>query len=376
MKNHLKDRQLGHSTDHAVAHTKVDACRARVLSGERTEDVANDPANFVPTTRSVNSFLRDRSAEQSERLLRDEAPARRTRLLELEARRENWTDTERQEYHCLNAKDNINPAKLKEKEAQAQAAIDRRVDLAYYTSGKFWGATARASATQGVALGAQQALGVVLVEFFAGVIDEARNLYRERVEPKSLPKQLGTRMRRVAKRVAAKRDAALAVFGQGFVSGLLSSLVTTLINTFATTARRAARMLREGALSLARAVKLLVLRPEDMTPQQALHEASKVLVGAGVLVGGIVLEELVATQLALVPGLGVVAGAAATALVGALTAVLTSFAVYLVDKADVLKVNAEARSAAVNAALDDQLDQSVRGARAALASLAQTASAL
>lgn len=113
-----------------------------------------------------------------------------------------------------------------------------------------------------------------------------------------------------------------------------------------------------------------------MTPQQALHEASKVLVGAGVLVGGIVLEELVATQLALVPGLGVVAGAAATALVGALTAVLTSFAVYLVDKADVLKVNAEARSAAVNAALDDQLDQSVRGARAALASLAQTASAL
>jgi uncharacterized membrane protein (DUF2068 family) len=135
-------------------------------------------------------------------------------------------------------------------------------------------------------------------------------------------------------------------------------------------------VLRDGALSLLQAVKLLALRPDSMTPQQALHEASKMLVGAGVLAAGIALEEVVAKQLALVPGLGLFASAAAAALVGALTAVLTCFAVYLVDKADVFKANAEARSEAVNAVLDERLDQSVLDAREALARLAHAADAL
>lgn len=60
-------------------------------------------------------------------------------------------------------------------------------------------------------------------------------------------------------------------------------------------------------------VKLLLLRPDSMTPRQSMHEAWKVLASAGVLAGGIALEEVVATQLALVPGVGLYATASAAA---------------------------------------------------------------
>lgn len=85
--------------------------------------------------------------------------------------------------------------------------------------------------------------------------------------------------------------------GTGFLAGFLSNLVTVLINAFLTTAKRAVRMIREGTLSLIEAVKTLLLRPQDMTLNQALDAALKVLVG----VGGVMLEQIVSNYLMAIP---------------------------------------------------------------------------
>ena len=74
--------------------------------------------------------------------------------------------------------------------------------------------------------------------------------------------------------------------------------------------------------------------------------ASKALIGAGVLVGGIAIEEAVSTQLALV-GLGVFAAPATAAIVGALTTIAGSLAVFAIDQLDDFGVQGAARDATV-----------------------------
>ena len=64
----------------------------------------------------------------------------------------------------------------------------------------------------------------------------------------------------------------------------------------------------------------------------------RVLVGAGLLAGGIALEEAIAAQLALVQGLGALGGAVAAAIVDALTALATCIAVVLLDRADLFGI--------------------------------------
>jgi len=349
------DRQRKPNLDHVVAARNVHDDAGRVLAELNTADLANVAGNHAPTAQTVNAKKRAHDAEQLTNILEREAPGRRARLVELEKDRSNWTDKERKEFEKLSAQDKIDLQQLRDKEEEAQAAITAEVNKSYYTSGKFARATALAGLAGGAKASVQQALGVVVVEFLSSAIAEIRDLYKRGMEKDSLIGEARVRLSRIAKRVGAARHAALAGLRDGFIAGLLASLATTLINAFVTTATRVVRMIREGFMSLLRAVKLLLVRPEGMTTREALHEASKVVVGTLGLVGGIALEEVISKQLALVPGVALVAEPAGAAIAGALTAILTSFAVYLLDKMDLFNVVADARHAAVGRALDARL---------------------
>jgi hypothetical protein len=368
---HAKDKQLKPNLDHKVAAQTIHDDPARVLAEIDVPDLANDPGNLAPTTSTVNGKKKAHGADELAAILAREAPQRAARLAELERRKatgETLTDQERKEYIKLDAQGRIDIERMKLEQEEAQAEIDAKVDRTYYTSGKFATAALGAGATEGAKAGMQQGLGILLVEFLAASMDELRSLYRQGRGEAGLREEAAMRLGRVAQRVSDKWRGALAGMRDGFLSGFLSSLVTTVINMFVTTGARVVRMVREGFFSLLRALKLLLLRPEGMTRRQALHEASKVLVGAAVLVGGIALEQVIATQLQ-AWGLGVFADAVTAALVGALVAITTGFALYLLDKADLLNVNAMARHVSVGKLLD------VRAA-AAIASIEKSDAAL
>ena len=358
---HANNRQLKPNLDHKVAAQTIHDDPARVLAELDVAGLANDPGNLAPTTATVNGTKKAHSADELAAILSAKAPLRTARLDELEARKADghpWTDQERSEYTKLQAQSKIDTARMKAEQEKAKADIDEKVDTAYYTSGKFATAALGAGVGEGAKVGLQQALGVLLVEFMAASMDELRDLYRSGRSEASLPAEAALRLARVANRVGSRWAPALAGLRDGFLSGFLSSIVTTVINMFVTTAARVVRMVREGILSLLRALKLLLLRPPGMTRRQALHEASKILVGAGLLVGGIALEQVIATQLH-TWGLGLFADVLTAALVGALTAIATGFALYLVDKADFFNVNAGVRHAAVGALLDARIGTAI-----------------
>ncbi len=218
--------------------------------------------------------------------------------------------------------------------------------------------TLATGANEGVKMGIQQAVGVVMEEFvraaFVEIKDSWQNGFKGAVDDTFLD-ALKERLTRVAKRIQDKwKDAAFAL-RDGFLSGFLSNLVTVIINMVKKTSASVVRILREGAMSLYRALKTLAFHPEDMSLAQAADAASKLLAAGLVTSGGILLEEAFESSL---KALGPLAPYVASIAAGVTTGLCTVFAVYLLDKIDIFGVNAECRHEQVIAKLNGMISDS------------------
>ncbi|PVX38181.1 hypothetical protein [Janthinobacterium sp. 78] len=346
------DRQRMPHLEHAVSAKRVHDDGGRILAELDGPALAATEANLKATGASINCAFKDRTAEQNLQRLATTQAARTARIAELETKPGPMMDQHRKELTKLKKLDKVDARRVRDAEAQAKAAIDSKVNRTYYGSGKFLCSAASASVVQGTKMGVQQALGIVLVEFFAALFDEIGDLYSHGMREDSYIREAGVRLRPIAARVAGKWEAVHKAFKEGFISGLLSSLVTTVVNAFLTTGKRAVRMIREGGLSLMQAVRLLVFRPAGMSRSEALHAASKIVIGGLLVGGGIVLEEVVGKQLLVLGPLG--EGATAV-IVGSLMAIVMALAIYLVDKLDLFGTVQLAHDREVGAMLDGRI---------------------
>lgn len=346
------DDQRKPNLDHTVAAKNVHDDAGRVLAELDGPTLANMDMNLTPTNASVNKSKKAKTAKEFVQYLEATSPERKVRIKELEAKGLTLSDQERKQLAKLQKLDKVDPNRLTPKEAAALAAMDKKINWAYYTSSKFAGNLARTSATEGIKMGVQQAFGEVLVEFFVAVFDEINGWFKNGREEDSLLKEIKARLLKVARRCEKKLQAALAAFKQDFLSGFFSNLVTTLINAFVTTGKRLVRMIREGFFSLLRGIEMLLFPPDSMSFREAAHEASKILLAGGMVIGAIPIEEWMEKQLALIPLLSGMSGVATAAIVGSMTAVATAFGVYLLDHADLFGVNRDRRYAGTTTLLD------------------------
>ncbi|OIR01269.1 hypothetical protein GALL_167410 [mine drainage metagenome] len=354
------DEQSKPNLDHTVAAKNIHDDAGRNLADLDGPTLANMDVNLNATSASVNKSKKAKTAKDFIQYLESTSSERKARIKEFEAKGLALTDQERKQLSMLQKLEKVDPKRLNQKEAAALAAIDKKINWTYYTSSKFANNLARTSATEGVKMGVQQAFGEVLVEFFVAVFDEINDWFKNGREDGSLLKEIKARLLKIARRCEKKLEAALAAFKQGFLSGFFSNLVTTLINAFATTGKRLVRMIREGFFSLMRGIEMLLFPPDGMSFREAAHEASKILLAGGLVIGAIPLEDWMEKQLALVPLLSSMAGIASAAIVGALTAVVTAFGVYLLDHADLFGVNRDRRCAGTIKLLDASIANTER----------------
>ncbi|BBN60630.1 hypothetical protein [Hydrogenovibrio marinus] len=190
------------------------------------------------------------------------------------------------------------------------------------------------SATEAAKMGWQQAFGMVLVELFSNIIQEIKNLMKEGIDKNKWLEEISTRFKRIAKNVLSKWKDVLHAFKDGAISGFISNIVTTLINVFATTAKRTVRMIREGVFSLYRALKMLAFPPEGMSFEAVAHETMKLLFAGGIVIGGVLLEEIIEKAILAIPLLVPIAGMLTALVVGSLTAISMSLMAYIWDKLD------------------------------------------
>ena len=209
--------------------------------------------------------------------------------------------------------------------------------------------------------GLQQSMGLLLTEFFSAGFDEIsdsyKNGFRDSLKNQKFFVALKTRLGRIAKRVAARWKDTLVAFKDGAISGFLSNVVTMLINMLVTTGKRIVRVIREGFMSILKALKMALFPPAGMTNAEAGDAALK-LVATGITVSlGILAEEVVEKSVtafftANMPPLAPLSSIVSAVLVGAVTGIATALVVSALDKLDLFGVQDQRKHTAILKELD------------------------
>lgn len=352
----------GVDLDHTISASEIHNDRGRVLAEVNGPDVANSSSNLNATERSINRSKKHKSVDAYLQGLEDKKEARLTRIAELQAK-VSLTDQERKECKKLMKIEDVDPERLRNKDSIARQHYEGTISVKYYTSNKFIKSTLATSGIEASKMGLQQAIGCVVVDFFAGIFDEIQDAYqngfKDGVGKDTFFEALAERLRRVATAVLDDWKNVVVALRDGAISGALSNILTTFINAFWTTAKRIVRMIREGFMSLLRAVKMLVVRPEGMTAAQASDAALK-LFASGVLTGvGVIAEEYIEKALlptlSAIPVIGTFGSTVIAALTGGLVGIASALVVYSLDKIDLFNVNTSRRHAFVVEELDSRL---------------------
>lgn len=351
--------------DHTVSIEEIEKMPDRLLAEVNGADLANAESNLNPMERAINRSKNDKTYKDFAKHIEDKKiPELEKEIQILEERKSTSGLSGEEEERLENTKKNLEKFKKLDKEKMqsldknARSEMQRKIDIAYYTSNKFIKNTISTSLNEGKKMAAQQAIGVLMEEFvraaFAEVKDIWQNGFKGSVDDSFLA-ILKERLMHVAMRVQSKwRDSASAGLS-GAISGFMSNIVTVMINIFATTAKRVGRMLREGSMSLYGAFKILAFPKEGMTLAQAADAAFKLL-AAGIITSlGIELEMILQGYLTaivpLAPFSTYISGIGA----GLITGVTTAFVTYMIDYLDFFGVNAKSRHEQVVAKLDDMI---------------------
>lgn len=321
------------SPDHIVSNSEFHKRGGFMHSDTQKADFATDERNLAATQRNINQSQRDHDK------------------IEWMDKQQNGREVSNKEHFGIDEK------RIREKHKQGQQAAkehlpDLKEKANYYTQHAF-----NTGYKEGVKMGAQQAIGLVAVEFFSCTFAEIRDVCQQGRQNESLLQEIANRLKRVATKLAAKWKDVVADFGGGFLSGFLSNLVTVAVNMFITTGKRAVRMIREGLFSLLKALKMLFFPPKNLTRAQAAHESLKLLSSGGIVVAGVLLEEAVEKLIAGVPFLTPIASIVTAVLVGSLTATAMALACYLLDQADLFGAIRRDKEAFIHQRLNQKQDE-------------------
>ena len=353
--------------DHVVAANEIHNDPRRFLAEMDGKALANTESNLVMTTSSVNRSKKAKRMDEFVAQQQQKKAARQERIKALSAQ-ENLSDQDRKELQKLKEFEALDEERMLRADEIARSEITKQLNKAYYTSTKFAKNVAITSGIEAGKMGLQQAFGLLLTDFFSALFEEVRDSYnngfQEGVDASGFFEAVAIRCERVAITVVADWRNVVTAFRDGAMSGFLSNLFTTAINAFATTAKNLVRIIREGTLSILRAIKILLFRPEGMTFSEAMDSALKLIITGALTIGGIALDEyLRKVLLPLMSGIPVISDFSnilVTILSGGLTGVATALVIYAIDRMDPFGVRAEERHVYVMETISKARDESHR----------------
>ncbi|RKF36731.1 hypothetical protein [Paraburkholderia fungorum] len=283
--------------DEQTGELKVDPSRMRAA--------VNDDKNLALTNQPLNGSKSDHDLEE-------------------------WAARERADGTTNAEKFEIDEKLMTEKSQTAKKHLDSTVDRAVLK--KQTAEILHTGGSQALKMGLRQAMGVLLTELVNGLFNEIKTLIKHGIEAgKSLFEEIRDRLFKAIQSVAKKIPDAAAQLFHGGVSGFMSNLLTFVLNSFLSTGKRFVTAIREGLIGLFRAFKMILFPPKHLTGDEALQEGLKILTAVVISSVGIVLAESVATFMASVPFLKVIADVVAPAVMGILTGLMTAFLSYQID---------------------------------------------
>lgn len=352
------------SIQHNVSASHISNDPAVSLARANGAEIANEDSNLCYINGQLNSSIKsDSPSEYIDRMKSLKNPEARQNMLNyLNDKTKPLTPEEEKAKRLLEQKNAIveNEEEVRQLENNAKKNIDRKLNTKYYTSKEFRSNLGKTSTVEGLKMGTQQGIGLLVREFALATFSEAKDIFSNRHNIKlnsQFVQSLKERFERISKRVMSKWKDVVAAFGHGAISGFFSNLITVIINTFLTTGKRAVKMVREGFYSLLRALKILMLHPDNMSREEAAHEATKLLASGLIVSGGVAIEEVLQKSLTSIPIIGMFSDIIATVILGIVTGLSIAFIVYLIDKIDLFRVNASKCRKYISCQLNEIIDR-------------------
>lgn len=346
------DVDIDHNTPVKKMHTEQGGF---IQSEEKRAERGADQRNLIPTSSGLNRSMQDKD------------------IIE-------WMNLpSTQEPHKTNAEFyQVDHEKVKEAVARAEEANKEHSPDALEWTQYGLGRSLATGLREAGKMGLQQATGIMLVNFFEGLFFEAMDSYRngfaKGVNKETFFAALEIRVGRIVRKIIEDWESVLEAFKQGAFSGFMSNLLTSIMNIFFTTSRRLVRMLREGFFSLIQAFKTL-FSPAHASLAEAADAALKIII-TGAMVGiGIMLEEAIAetvqSLLVSFPPLETIAPLLIASITGGLMGIITTLAIYLIDKLDFFGVQAGTRDSYVLTELEQVTMENVDSIEKSFAEIAK-----
>lgn len=282
--------------DHIVSAYEVHNDYAVILSGMKAEDLANRDYNLEPTHYALNKAKQDLSMKEYVGKIPEKISNKQNELSRKSARLEklksspdkNINQIQKLEKEIKNSEEYIkqhqklaeDASKALEKDKKAREKMTKELNWSYYTSSKFFSATAKAANKKGLQMGTRQALGLVLGEVWFELREQVPVIYQQHKVGFDLEKfwvDIQNTLKNIFLRVKARFKDLLITFKDSYIGGVLASINETILNAFFITQKMIGKMIREMWNNLVGIIKLIFFNPNNLALGDLLKEAMKLL---------------------------------------------------------------------------------------------------
>lgn len=216
---------------------------------------------------------------------------------------QEWLNKKRPEGSTNEEAFAIDREKAMARDAASRKNINRTVNKAAF---KKYSKELLATGTKDAAkMAVSSALGAILHDFTLAVVEELKYMLRNKGQKsfKELFVHFKNKMNSVMNEIRFKwKDIFKGSIEEGIIA-FLSNIVVFIINLFATTLKKIVAMIREGFVSLYKAIKIMATRPNGMSQDDANFEAAKVLTAGLISSLSLGLSACIEKFLQAIPGL-------------------------------------------------------------------------
>ena len=301
--------------DHVISAHEIHSDRGRVLSELDGSKLANSDVNLQSTYWAINNAKKNYSTEKfvneilPERLRyrRQELVERQEKLKTMPDKTPEQRDRKRKiekeindDKDYIHGLESIDKKTMLEADKQARQSYDQEVTKAYYSSSKFFKGTVTAAASKGVAMGARQAIGLVLAEIWFELKEVLPTVYRKHKDIfvfDAFWEDVKNTLSAVLERVKLRFNDVLSTFKDSFIGGVLASISTTLLNIVFTSGKLVGKLIRESWNNLVQAMKLVFFNPQKLEFGDLMREVTRIILASVSTIIGVAINQKLATIL-------------------------------------------------------------------------------
>lgn len=298
--------------DHVVSSHEIHYDAGRVLADIDGINLANKDTNFASTIAYINNKKSNKPIQEFVNELPEMISSKKESVSNNEKKIESMpestpeqrhkkqvvADKIRKEKKHIEELESVDTVAMLKADEQARQSYNKEVAKAYYSSSKFFKGTVTAAANKGVAMGARQAIGLVLAEIWFELKEALPTVYRNHKDIfvfDAFWEDVKNTLSAVLERVKLRFNDVLSTFKDSFIGGVLASITTTLLNIVFTSGKLVGKLIRESWNNLVQAMKLVFLNPQKLAFGDLMREVTRIILASVSTIIGVAINQHLVT---------------------------------------------------------------------------------